>query len=151
MFTYLLHIEAEVLAIRFATFEDRIKPISFQQQQDLLYFNEQEPTQFIFAATATVEDESVNSLAEMTKGFWPLLLTSQVRRGDVLYQSLCEETFNCIVLGEQYGLVVYALDGRRERIGLIRLCAVPDENSVGAGIVHLREHFSGNKHTIVLG
>jgi hypothetical protein len=88
---------------------------------------------------------------------WLLVLTPKVRRGDDLYQALCEQTFECIVLGDDYGLVIWTLDVRTERIGLIELYPFPGKANYtsGDGIVdstlHIREHFPGSKRVIVLG
>jgi hypothetical protein len=175
MFTYLLHIESEVVMMRFTLFETESLETSKILEQcpyvdvvgwkrewlNQLSADSLESDRFAFAATATatatttVKHESISQSDR--KFFWPLLLTPRVRRGDDLYQALCEQTFECIVLGDNCGLVVWTLDGRTERIGLIGLYPLPGKHEYTSfdGIVdntvHIREHFPGSKRAIVLG
>jgi hypothetical protein len=67
-----------------------------------------------------------------------------------------ERTFDCIVLNDVYGLVVWKIQGKNERFGRIKLRG----NMVGATHMsgpeliehsHLRMHFPGSRRAIVLG
>jgi hypothetical protein len=48
---------------------------------------------------------------------WPLMLTTQAQEGSELWDALCNENFQCVVLEHRFALVVW----REERIGVLEL------------------------------
>jgi hypothetical protein len=128
LYTYDLCIEAEILQLK---------------------FNVQ--TRGHVFARATVDVPSSDS----AQCYWQLDFTLAMMEPDDEYH-FKERTFDCIVLNDVYGLVVWKIQGKNERFGRIKLRG----NMVGATHMsgpeliehsHLRMHFPGSRRAIVLG
>ncbi|KAH7064282.1 heterokaryon incompatibility protein-domain-containing protein [Paraphoma chrysanthemicola] len=70
-----------------------------------------------------------NSTLKSKQLHWPVALTPGFRKGDVLHNILCTETFQCLVMFGHYGLIVRTMDGISERLGIIAL----DANAISSG------------------
>jgi hypothetical protein len=66
----------------------------------------------------------VPDLAHNDNHYWPLMLTAQVQEGSKLWDALCNEHLQCVVLDDRFALVVW----REERIGLLALETYLDED-----------------------
>ena len=130
MYTYCLRIEAEILQIKFD---------SSSQPGRLLC------TQASRAVTGV-------------EYYWKLKLTSSVAPFRDMRRALREKTFDCIVLNNIYGLVVYKKHGKNERLGRIslhgKMVSPYNANKYAdycRDVSHLRTYFPGSRRTIVLG
>ncbi|KAH7085294.1 hypothetical protein BKA63DRAFT_485250 [Paraphoma chrysanthemicola] len=143
LYTNVLCIEAEVLQIRFvACKRDAFKDVHF--------IHRLKPPDGPANSTAT--DETVkyfvidNVGARQATFAWELELTPDVN--GVIHHALCERVFDCIVLSDRYGLVVWKGNGVNERLGRIWLNG--DLSSEPYIKRHLRESYPGSRRTIYL-
>ncbi|KAH7094939.1 heterokaryon incompatibility protein-domain-containing protein [Paraphoma chrysanthemicola] len=143
LYTNVLCIEAEVLQIRFvACKRNAFKNVHFGDR----------PDSRDGSANSTATDGTSkyfvvdNGTAQEASVVWELELTPDVN--DAIHHSLCERVFDCIVLHDQYGLVVWEHNGVNERLGRLLL-----EGHVRLDRYikrHISDHFPGYRRTIYL-
>ncbi|KAM0437847.1 hypothetical protein ACHAPT_002212 [Fusarium lateritium] len=93
--------------------------------------------------------------------YWPLILSVHVEPDDELHRELCEETFDCILIGQQTMLVVRKVGDITERLGYIH--TLPSAFRVygpfksrpfvdhHSGVDFLFEHIACVQETVMLG
>ena len=85
---------------------------------------------------------------------WSLDLTSPETISRDLYLVIKQQTFDCVVLNDWCGLVVWTRNGNNERLGLIGLEGMESKSwkyTEPRVSMDLRRHFPGRRRTIVLG
>jgi hypothetical protein len=136
IYTYCLRIEAEVLQVRFMNMQADNSGLEPSTQIDWKY--------------AAVKSGGSGGPV----GLWPPF----VETAGELHQSICEETFACIIVSSQHGLVVRERNGVVERLGVVVLYGYTETLlggqmywQCGSDAPHLRNAFPGSRSTIILG
>jgi hypothetical protein len=73
-------------------------------------------------------DRYVVLSSALPNDYWPLLLTPSIEHDPELYETLCSESFDCILCTQRYGIVVRERDGVAKRIGLLLLWGENDSS-----------------------
>jgi hypothetical protein len=146
--TYLLHISAEIISVRF------VCPHKYYLIRGMSRSGNR-MSHYRYIATSC-------DGASHTGFGWIFDCTPFFDKDDDLHRVLCEEQLDCVVLSREYGIVVHQRQKpteRIERVGRIELYSRFDiqgkrwktPNTTREQRPHLRDHFPSTRRKIVLG